>query len=352
MCLAPLSIPNPNYHAKVSPEFAKYHNVDDKMIDVPCGVCSECVARRQLDMVNRTRMESIDNHFFFCTLTYNPESLPSVACSNGWSVPYADVSDVRNMFKRLRKSNALGRPFRYFAVSERGSERGRPHFHLLILMPKYPDDDTHKCLNLERVLYRNVLSEWRRNYGSTRNPVWRPLCTFRKVWKNGKLFRNYDLHYVNPCMSDNGVSDVGFYISKYMLKESKQERRLQSALRLNLPFEEFSDIWSLVRSRVFHSLDFGCSTFEQVSLVGESIEYSKNDKDGLKIRDPIDGHLFPMPRYYKKFLSVDAYNSSVAARGGPYAVRPEVRSAEYRKNRWSKASATYSRALLRDESFV
>ena len=47
--------------------------------------------------------------------------------STGYSIRFADVTDVQKMFKRLRKKNAFGRPFRYLAVSELGSKKGRPH---------------------------------------------------------------------------------------------------------------------------------------------------------------------------------------------------------------------------------
>lgn len=125
MCLSPIRIKNPNLG--LTGPTAQFKDTVSRMIDVPCGVCAECVANRQMQYVQRLQMEEKVNHLFFCTLTYNNEMLPSLCTSTGYFIRYADVADVQKMFKRLRRRNAFGRPFRYFAVSELGSTRGRPH---------------------------------------------------------------------------------------------------------------------------------------------------------------------------------------------------------------------------------
>lgn len=125
MCLSPIRIKNPNL-GLTGPN-AQFKDTVSQMINVPCGVCAECVAARQMQYVQRLQMEELVNHVFFCTLTYNNEMLPVVETSTGYRIRYADVSDVQKMFKRLRKRNAFGRPFRYFAVSELGTLKGRPH---------------------------------------------------------------------------------------------------------------------------------------------------------------------------------------------------------------------------------
>lgn len=98
------------------------------MLRVPCGHCPECIANKQMQLVQRVQMESLSNYIFFATLTYNKDSLPHVLTSTGYDIPFADIRDLQNCFKRLRKSNAFTRSFRYFAVSELGSKKGRPHF--------------------------------------------------------------------------------------------------------------------------------------------------------------------------------------------------------------------------------
>lgn len=125
MCISPIRIKNPNL-GLVGPN-AQFKDTVSHYINVPCGVCHECVSHRQMQMVQRLQVEALVNHLFFCTLTYNDEMMPVITTSTGFDIRYADVRDVQNMFKRLRKKNAFGRPFRYLAVSELGSKRGRPH---------------------------------------------------------------------------------------------------------------------------------------------------------------------------------------------------------------------------------
>lgn len=130
MCLAPLSIPNPYLGSdKVGLYRHTYwmHDFKSARIYIPCGVCSECIALKQMYLVQRVQMESENCFLFFSTLTYDNEHLPHYICDNGYSIPFADIEHLQLLFKRLRNDNAFGRPFRYLAVSERGTERGRPH---------------------------------------------------------------------------------------------------------------------------------------------------------------------------------------------------------------------------------
>lgn len=126
MCEHPIAIPNPNFGLQ-DKGLGFMKDCSSRFIYVNCGHCTECIANKQMQFVQRIQMEELDNHLFFASITYNNEMLPYVACSNGRVIRYADKSDVTDMMKRLRKRNAFGRPFRYLAVSELGSLRGRPH---------------------------------------------------------------------------------------------------------------------------------------------------------------------------------------------------------------------------------
>lgn len=331
MCISPIRIKNPNL-GLTGPN-AQFKDTTSQMIDVPCGVCAECVAARQLQYVQRLQMEELVNHLFFCTLTYNNESLPHVVTSTGYSIRYADVADVQRMMKRLRKRNAFGRPFRYFAVSELGSEKGRPHFHILFIVPKHEDDRLQDCMTLEKVMFDEVLKEWKRNVAppvwsekrgkfipNTRHPVYRPLCTYVRKYVRGKLRTNYDLHYVNPTLSSGGSADVAFYVLKYMMKPSNRVIRLQQALHLNLDEDEYNDLWSLVRPRHFESeaLGLGLVMFDKhqarslhrrryevapkiMEHLRRGIELSKRQpgEPMPSYFSPIDGQPRPLAKYYK-----------------------------------------------------
>lgn len=318
MCISPTLIKNPNYGFDGRYAFMK--DCKSRFIKVPCGVCSECVHNRQLGLVQRCICESMSGYPFFCTLTYNNESLPVVSCSDGRDIRFSDFSDVTNMIKRLRKDNLFGRPFRYLAVSELGSKRARPHFHLLFFVQKLPDDTIYTPLQFEPILFKSVLFEWRRNYGSTRKPEYRPLCTFVQKFQSGKLKSTYDLHFVCPSPLNGSSTDVPFYVTKYMLKPSNKAIRLQQALKLNLPEDEYERVWSMVKPRWISSLNFGFGVYglqskgmsyservdilsktDSFKLVRDSIVRSARSSDFPAFFDPESGKALPLSRYWRSF---------------------------------------------------
>ena len=80
MCISPIRIRNPNLGYN-GPN-AQYKDCQSLYINVPCGVCPECVANRQMQMVQRIQVEALVNHLFFCTLTYNNKMMPMVSTMN------------------------------------------------------------------------------------------------------------------------------------------------------------------------------------------------------------------------------------------------------------------------------
>lgn len=314
MCVSPIKIPNPNYHSNVE-IIKKTTDTLNTHLLVPCGVCPECLMSRQINLVQRSKTLSLDHYLFFCTLTYNRQSLPKYHCSTGVDIPYADVKDVQLMMKRIRKANAFGREFVYYFVSERG-KKGRPHFHGLIFIPKYDHDDKLYPSILETSVRNVIFHEWKRNYGSNRVPIWKPLFSYRQKFMAGKRFSNFDLHYVVDHSTEKGSSDVAFYVTKYILKGSDYERRLQQALKLNLPEDEYFEVWSVVKSRSISSKGFGYRTEREKAYVKHCAELSVNDSDGLKYFNA-DGTSVPISKYYRKKLSPDLIIKSVASMGGP-----------------------------------
>lgn len=206
---------------------------------------------------------------------------------------------------------------------------GHIHFHILFIVPKQEGDTYNDCLQLQSVMFKEVLKEWKRNVAQvwskkkqcfipdTRRPDWKPLCTYVRKMIRGRIRSNFDLHYVSDAMSDGGSADVCFYVMKYMLKPSSREKRLQQALHLNLSDEEYHDVWSLVRSRHFESEGLGLGSgkyvktdFRRHYLIPEKVlEYLKRGVSLSKHNDdvqpyasfysPLTGKQFPLARYYK-----------------------------------------------------
>lgn len=89
-----------------------------------CGQCLPCRINRRRLWTWRIFYESqLQEDNCFITLTYENEFVPSGAS--------LEPSDLRNFFKRLRKS-VEPRRLRYFAVGEYGDESNRPHYHAIV----------------------------------------------------------------------------------------------------------------------------------------------------------------------------------------------------------------------------
>lgn len=88
---------------------------------IECGQCKECLKIDSWRWTQRIRIESLNTKTWFCTFTY--AGLNEVG-----------YDELQKMFKRLRKGNKNTPPlsFRYLVVSERGTEKGRLHYHAVI----------------------------------------------------------------------------------------------------------------------------------------------------------------------------------------------------------------------------
>lgn len=303
MCISPNIIPNPNYGIKpIAGTPMSLKDCSSQYLYIPCGYCEDCIAVKQMALVQRCQVMAKDNHVFFTTLTYNNESLPILTTSSGFDIRYSNCKDVVDMIKRLRKRNSFGRSFKYFFVSERGSKKGRPHFHILWFLPRLKTDTYCDIINLESKLWSSILDEWRTNHSKNwRRPEYTDNCTYATKWLHGKLYRNYDTHAVLPWSSSDGISSVAFYVIKYMLKCNDKESKLQQALHLNLPEDEYFDVWNTVRSRYCCSKGFGYpESYETWNYLRECVEKSKRlGKDYPCYFNPDTGQSFPLARYYR-----------------------------------------------------
>lgn len=302
MCLSPTLIKNVNHFDRFKGLNAL--KVNTYYIAVPCGTCASCIALKQSYLIQRCQLESIDNNLWFCTLTYNDDQIP-VLYVNNRKIKYACKRDFQNWIKMLRKYNVFGCSFRYLVSSEFGESTHRPHWHVIFSTPKSAHPTFLDIYSDEKRLHDELLKYWRRNYGSTRKPIWKPLCTY--VSRNGR--RNYDFHYVNPSYTDKGCDDVGFYVTKYVLKYDEYSKRLKSGLYFNLDKERFKQIWSEVKPHSFLSKGFGdIKNPSSINYVKECISKSVKDESSLYpyFINPSTGQTFPLSPYLrKKFLQLE-----------------------------------------------
>lgn len=316
MCKQPITIPNPlRNSAQVSigrftpgihnPYTQLYKDTTAQYIAVPCGKCAECRRMKQLGLITRVKFESLVSYVYFFTLTYN-SNIPYI------SIPgfeenfyYADYADVQKMFKRIRKNNLIGRPFKYLVVREYG-KKGRPHFHGLLFVRSEPTDDKLTKFNLETKLYKLILDNWQRNDGSTRKPDYINLTTFRCVYRFGRMNYNYDLHLVQP--DDRAKDDsCGFYVLKYMFKKSKYVDYLYMKLLDKFPDKDdkFNLYWNYIKPKYWKSVDFGRKKEEEVRE--KIVSDARRSLDaGLSVPNVyFEGQNMLLPKFYYSVIPID-----------------------------------------------
>ena len=312
MCLAPILIDNPDYNTPVKDKVYRFtHNIKDRKIPVPCGRCASCVHLKQIYLIQRVQMEALNHDLFYGTLTYNKESLPVVSYGD-IRFAYPDFSDWQKMIKMINK-DFPDLKFKYMLVSEYGGKKHRPHYHFILSLPKESDLLAQKEGKAYQ-LFNIFLKYWRRNYGSRRVPIWKQLCTY--VNRNGKY--NFDLHYLDPNSSNDGLDGVSFYVTKYILKFDTWVDKFKSFLFFNLSDSDYIDAWNKFRPRCLMSKFFGSP---------DDVDVKNHIRNGINFSLDIHTALFPYyvskqngstyplaPYYAKKFLTISDKIEFVARR--------------------------------------
>lgn len=115
-CLSPLNIPDP-----------RYGNTRIR-IEVPCGKCAACLARRRDDWSFRLSQElKVSQSAHFVTLTYDDLHIPY----NDFGYVSVNKVDCQLFMKRLRKAIQPNK-IKYYLVSEYGTKTARPHYHMIL----------------------------------------------------------------------------------------------------------------------------------------------------------------------------------------------------------------------------
>lgn len=340
MCISPTRILNPNFGLKdVGLNYLK--DCSSKYLNVPCGHCPECIAVRQMGIVQRLNLEYKFNHLLFVMLSYKNQALPVHTTSKGWKIPYASWKDLQDMFKRLRKRNAFGRGFRYLAVNEFGERGHRPHFHVILILEKFKDDDFFTPTNLRDLVFKEVLSEWKRNV-ATRvirkdgkyhkvgdivpdnvHPRYVNLLEYHRKVTRSQVQSNYTVEYIRPLSLFSTEDAVSFYVSKYVMKADPWVEKLRSAIELNHDDHEFIEIWNLVKPRCRWSHGFGVNGWpwpvldvdkdtgemvykirtlpdnNAIDFLHESVKMSLSNKSPQYLAE--NGAVYPLARYYYRF---------------------------------------------------
>lgn len=370
MCLNPILIPNPNKNGLQirdinnkgitigkpiygEDDIRYYRDNSSNLIYIKCGHCSQCINEKIQGYAQRILMEGMINHLFLVTITYKNSMIPKevITHSDGKeeTILYADTQDVRRMFERMDKWRDrtqhdklyIKYPYNYFGVTELGSEKGRPHIHIIIGIPKRFATTEEEIRVIEHELYWTIRKNWQRNINTNKNgdvnnrkPIYEPLFEYHEKWVRGKKMANYDCHYINPKTTANGESDAIFYVLKYLLKQLNnniyeekrktteqtgligQEYRKMLYLKKILSAEDFAYVWNKVRSRIFCSNFYGLGRkYTQKGNIIDTkisdyilncIQWSKHKYKFPVFINPCNKRTAPLCEYYRKrFLSKD-----------------------------------------------
>lgn len=283
MCLRPITIKN----------YKDIHGKGSGYINVPCGVCEQCLRNKQNYLIQRVRLMSSNHYSFMCTLTYDDEHLPYFF-HNGQKFTYVDIHHFQNMVKRIRKYCPFS--FSYLCVTERGSKRHRPHIHALFFV-KYSQYSLVEHYNISQVLQNLIFDHWSINIGTNRKPIFEPLFTF--VIKNGRS--NFDFHPIT--MRNGDMSDAFFYATKYVTKYDTYTDNIRKFFFASMSPEDYKRYWNLWKPRLLLSKRFGSDELYRDIIEG-MLQLSKIKKHPCYFNP--DGSTFPMSPYlYNKFGNLE-----------------------------------------------
>lgn len=311
MCISPISIKNPNYDTagNFPADFRKTHVTTTPYIQVPCGNCPACYFANQSGYYQRILEESRASYVYFATLTLNENIEYAEYKDTMYTV--APYRDFQLMIKRIKKDNLFGRSFSYFAVREYGKKKGRAHFHILFFVRRADGDTWITPYQYEDILHKVVFEHWRRNVGTSLNPEYVNLTTYKESYLGGKLHKNFDLHFVES-RNYADMDNVYFYVTKYLLKDNKFIKRLRAQLKDDneISHEDELELRRLILRNSWRSLHFGLPYYEDGAdnttreRIASMIERSVANGSEYPQYFTDDGRAFPLSRYYReKFVT-------------------------------------------------
>lgn len=328
MCLSPRLQRNPYYgyssrgdfhRGEGNSRYVRLHDTRSQYIYVPCHTCAECLHSRQSHFAQFSSLLSPHSYQYFITLTYQNKALPFVKiCDEIFYFP--DYQDVKLLFKRIRK--IFHYDFRYLVCSEFGSHTHRPHFHILLsVIPPNPLSSV-EALNIESWLRENILSNWKTLIGgSKRSPLFLQNTVYREKYSNGKLYRNYDCHYIDPSLSKEGNNDVAYYVTKYTTKYDSYvydlKRRLYAVCDSISPDSPIRDVAHLrdyvsfsKNSQFYQKIFDKYSSYDLFSVLWRYVAPKVVTSKDYLLQKSMPSIYLSIESVVKNYISISIFNSS------------------------------------------
>lgn len=184
---------------------------------IPCGKCIGCRLEYSREWANRGALEAqLYDQNWFVTITYDEDHVPLMDwiedCegftwtndTEGTTLVPDDltrfIKNVRQIMKRDYGQDGI----RFMACGEYGSEKARPHYHIIFFNLNLPTEDLHdpKIINKE-IYYRSHIIE--------------------RAW-GGERYLDKNQKYVNP--DSKGISNISeaswnniAYTARYITKK-------------------------------------------------------------------------------------------------------------------------------------
>lgn len=296
MCLYPIKIANPHYHGQPHQYIAgEVHPLSSDFvsarptIEVPCGDCLECQNTRYSAILQRAQIEAATSYVYFVTMTYDEQHIPSFEFTTNdgkvKSVYFSDVRHTQAMFKRLRNvSYFADRGLRFLAVTEFGSERFRPHHHLLVYVARKSTDNELTPYKIESSLSFWIRRFYAKNVGTRKHPIYEPYFTYVRKFKNGHWNSTFDCRLVVDrdkkdkfAMNDpTAVTKSINYLIGYVQKTSKYDAAVGQALSQMKDYmdrDTYKHLCRMLQSRLYYSKHFGFGYYDDGSKVVPSPLY-------------------------------------------------------------------------------
>lgn len=151
---------------------------------IPCKKCIGCRLDYSREWANRGYLESKQwEQNYFVTLTYNDENLPK----NESLEPKHFTTFLKDLRANLRDNDIQSSGVRFMGCGEYGSERGRPHYHLILFNCQLPTDSFYEPRIINKSTYwRNKIieEEWDYGFSNVSDVTWNTIAyTARYITK-------------------------------------------------------------------------------------------------------------------------------------------------------------------------
>lgn len=125
-----------------------------KFVNIPCGVCADCLKERSRQWAIRILKEAEQyKNNAFITFTYDDEHLPADR-----NLISDEISKFNKKLKTYLKREGYNSDFRFYGVGEYGSTTARPHYHVIYFnFPVLRDLEYYKASENGDLLFN---SEW------------------------------------------------------------------------------------------------------------------------------------------------------------------------------------------------